>query len=358
MLKVPRLGSAGSSALFHHEDHPPMTDDRSLSRRQAWLGASALGATAAVGSGAPALAKAPLINRQPAYFYRFPFGKGQVTLVSDGPLPLGKPADTMKGVPEAELTKSLADNFLPVDSVVLEQNIPILNTGSRVVMFDTGMGFSKAFGATTGRLLKSLSEAGIGPGQVDDIVISHAHIDHIGGLSSAKGQRLFPKATIHIAQADYDFWTDEKKLSNKDLGMFVKHARDNLLPYKDRIKWVADGKEVVPGVTAMAAPGHTVGHTIYLIENDGKKIAFTGDVTHHQILLTEKPRTEFAYDTDPKQAVQSRLKVFDMLSKDRIPMLAYHFPWPGVGYLGKAGTDTYRFYATPMTLVPIPPKKA
>jgi glyoxylase-like metal-dependent hydrolase (beta-lactamase superfamily II) len=263
----------------------------------------------------------------------------------------------MKGVPEAELTKALGDNFLPVDSIVLEQNIPILNTGSRVIMFDTGMGFSKAFGPTTGRLVKSMAEAGIRPAQVDDIIISHAHIDHIGGLSTARGARIFPNATIHMSQADYDFWTDEKKLTDKALGMFIKHARDNLLPYKGRIKWVADGKEVVPGVQAMAVPGHTVGHTIYLIENDGKKIAFTGDVTHHQILLTEKPRTEFAYDSDPKQAVTSRLKVFDMLAKDKIPMLAFHFPWPGYGYLGRTGADTYRFYGTPMTIVPIPPKK-
>jgi glyoxylase-like metal-dependent hydrolase (beta-lactamase superfamily II) len=107
----------------------------------------------------------------------------------------------------------------------------------------------------------------------------------------------------------------------------------------------------------MSAPGHTIGHTIYLIESDGKKLVFTGDTTHHQILLTEKPRTEFAYDSDPKQAVQSRLKVFDMLSKDRLPMMSYHFPWPGYGYLAKAG-DGFKYYPAPMTIVPIPPPAA
>jgi glyoxylase-like metal-dependent hydrolase (beta-lactamase superfamily II) len=101
-----------------------------------------------------------------------------------------------------------------------------------------------------------------------------------------------------------------------------------------------------------------VGHTIYLIQSAGKTMAFTGDTTHHQILLTEKPRTEFAYDSDPKAAVTTRLKVFDMLAKDRIPMLAFHFPWPGYGYLGKQGADSYRFFAQPMTIVPIPVKKA
>ena len=258
---------------------------------------------------------------------------------------------------EAELAKALGDNFLPTDSIVLEQNILVLNTGSRLVMFDSGMGFSKAFGPTTGRLLNTLRQAGIAPAQIDDIICTHAHIDHIGGLASARGQRLFPNATIHISQADYDFWTDEKKLTDKALGMFVKHARANLVPYKGRIKWVADGKEVLPGIQAMAAPGHTVGHTIFLIESEKQRLAFTGDTTHHQILLTEKPRTEFAYDGDPKQAVQSRLKVFDMLTKDRIPLLAFHFPWPGYGYLGKSGADSYRYFPTPMTIVPMPPAK-
>jgi glyoxylase-like metal-dependent hydrolase (beta-lactamase superfamily II) len=336
-----------------------MTKPFELSRREALFGATAFGAVASIGLGSPeVMAKAPFATSQASYFYRFPLGKMQATVISDGPLPLGKPAETMKGVPEPDLIKALSDNFLPTDNVVLEQNVLVINTGSRLVMFDSGMGFSKAFGPTTGRLVANLRASGIRPAQIDDIICTHAHIDHIGGLADARGRRLFPNATIHIAQSDYDFWTDEKKLTDKALGMFIKHARDNLLPYKGRIKFVADGKDVVPGVQAMAAPGHTVGHTIYLIESDGKKLAFTGDVSHHQILLTEKPRTEFAYDSDPKQAVATRLRVFDMLSKDRIPLLAFHFPWPGHGHLAKTGTDTYRYFATPMTIVPIPPKKA
>jgi glyoxylase-like metal-dependent hydrolase (beta-lactamase superfamily II) len=263
----------------------------------------------------------------------------------------------MKGIPEPEIAKALGDNFLPLDNIVLEQNILVINTGSRLVMFDSGMGFSKAFGPTTGRLITSLRQAGIQPSRIDDIICTHAHVDHIGGLADARGRRLFPNATIHISQADHDFWTDQKKIDDKALGPFVKHARANLVPYQGRIKWVADGKEVVPGVQAMSAPGHTIGHTIYLIESDGKKLAFTGDISHHQILLTEKPRTEFAYDGDPKQAVASRLRVFDMLSKDRIPLLAFHFPWPGYGHLAKSGADSYRYFPTPMTIVPIPPAK-
>ena len=107
----------------------------------------------------------------------------------------------------------------------------------------------------------------------------------------------------------------------------------------------------------MAVPGHTVGHTIFIIKSGAKSLVYTADITHHQILLTEKPRTEFAYDTDPKAAVVSRLKVFDMIASQKLPMLAYHFPWPGYGHLAKQG-DGYRYYAEPMEFVKIPPKKA
>jgi glyoxylase-like metal-dependent hydrolase (beta-lactamase superfamily II) len=196
-----------------------MFEDHSVSRRGLLLGASTLASTAALGlSISGASARAPMAKSQVSYWYRFPVGKFQATVVSDGPLPLGKPGDTMKGMAEADISKALSDNFLPTDNVVLEQNILLLNTGSRLVMFDSGMGFSKAFGTTTGRLLKSLAEAGIQPRQIDDVICTHAHIDHIGGLATAAGKRLFPNATIHIAQSDYDFWTDEKKVNDKALG--------------------------------------------------------------------------------------------------------------------------------------------
>jgi glyoxylase-like metal-dependent hydrolase (beta-lactamase superfamily II) len=190
-------------------------------------------------------------------------------VVSDGPLPLGEPSATLKGPTKEELAKALANNFLPTDHLVLEQNVLLLNTGSRLVMFDSGMGTSKAFGATTGRLLSSLNEAKISPASIDDIVCTHGHIDHVGGLADARGRRYFPNATIWISKADYDFWTDESKLSG-DLKAFIVHARQNLLPYRERIKWVEDGKDVVPGVQAMAAPGHTVGHTIFIIKSENK----------------------------------------------------------------------------------------
>ncbi len=330
--------------------------DFKISRRNALIGGAAVTGASSLTGFAPAFAKAPLAKGQAAQFYRFPVGEFQVTIVSDGPLPLGEPSSSMKGLTKEEIAKALGDNFLPLDSVVLEQNIIVLNTGSRLALFDSGMGTSKIFGNTTGRLLTSLKEAGINPAQIDDVICSHAHIDHTGGLADAKGKRFFPNATIHVAKSDYDFWTDEKNIGPGASKEFVAHARQNLLPYKDRIKFIEDGKDVIPGVQAMSVPGHTVGHTIFIIKSGSKSLVYTADVTHHQILLTEKPRTEFAYDTDPKQAVQSRLKVFDMIASQKLPMLAYHFPWPGYGHLAKQG-DGFRYYPEPMEFVKIPAKK-
>jgi glyoxylase-like metal-dependent hydrolase (beta-lactamase superfamily II) len=232
--------------------------------------------------------------------------------------------------------------------VVLEQNSPIVNMGDRLVLFDTGMGTSKAFGPTTGRQQKSMAEAGIKPEDIDAVVCSHAHIDHIGGIVGSDDKPLFPNAQVYIAQSDYDFWTDEGKLGSP-LKDFVVHARKNLLPVKDRLVFFKDGQEFLPGIQAMAAPGHTVGHHMFMVTSSGKSFAFLGDLTHHQVLLLEKPRMEFAYDTDPKQAASTRVKMLDMLAANKVAVMSYHFAWPGYGHVVKAG-DGFRYIAEPMIM--------
>jgi glyoxylase-like metal-dependent hydrolase (beta-lactamase superfamily II) len=108
---------------------------------------------------------------------------------------------------------------------------------------------------------------------------------------------------------------------------------------------------MIPGIQALAAPGHTVGHTIYMISSQGQSICNVGDIAHHHVLMLENPRIEFAYDTDGRQAVASRLRVFDMLATTRMPCIAYHFPWPGIGHIGRAG-EGFRYFPSPMRMVP------
>ncbi|GAC1635672.1 MAG: MBL fold metallo-hydrolase [Bradyrhizobium sp.] len=314
---------------------------RSLLALGAGLGASTL-------LGGSALAKAPKLGTQSPYFHRFILGGAEVTVVSDGPLPLGPPKGTFVGVPDEEVRKMLSDNFLSPDNVVLEQNSPIVNTGDRLILFDTGMGTSKAFGPTTGRQQKSMAEAGIKPEDIDAVVLSHAHIDHIGGIVDAGDKPLFPNAQYYITQSDFDFWTDEGKMGSA-LKDFVVHARKNLMPVRDRLVFFKDGQEFLPGVQAISAPGHTVGHTIFMVSSEGKSFAFLGDLTHHQILLLEKPRMQFSYDTDPKQAAETRVKLLDTIAANKTPVMSYHFPWPGYGHVAKNG-DGFRYIAEPMVM--------
>ena len=318
-----------------------------VSRRS--LLALGAGLTASTMLGGSAVARAPKLGTQSPYFHRFIIGAAEVTVVSDGPLPLGPPKGTFIGASDEEISKMLTDNFLSPDNIVLEQNSPIVNMGDKLVLFDTGMGTAKAFGPTTGRQQKSMMEAGIKPEDIDAVVFTHAHIDHIGGVVDDKDKNLFPNAQFYIAQSDFDFWTDEGKLGGP-LKDFVLHARKNLMPVKDRLVFIKDGQEFLPGVQAIAAPGHTVGHHIFMISSEGKSFAFLGDLTHHQILLMEKPRMQFSYDTDPAQAADSRVRLLDMLAANKVPVLSYHYPWPGYGHVVKTG-EGFHYIAEPMVML-------
>ena len=322
-----------------------------LSRRQAFAvagtGLAAAFSTRVLGPVA-AQAKQPIATAKPAGFYHHMLGDMQVSVISDGPLMFGDGRKTMKEQTMEEMAKRLEANYLAADNMVLEQNITVVNTGSKLVVIDTGMGPNKMFGDTTGRLPANLKAAGIDPAAVDAVLLSHCHIDHVAGLIDGAGKPVFANAAIHVNETDYKFWTDEAKLENKDAKAFVEVARASLAPYKDKINFIKGGQEVITGITAIDAPGHTVGHTIFMLSSGGKTLAVTCDVGHHYVLMTETPRIEFAYDTDSKVAVATRLKVWDMLSADKTPFIAFHFPWPGLGNLAKTGNETYRYFATPV----------
>jgi glyoxylase-like metal-dependent hydrolase (beta-lactamase superfamily II) len=132
--------------------------------------------------------------------------------------------------------------------------------------------------------------------------------------------------------------------------MTVTGARKHLLPNRDRMVFFKDGEEFLPGIQAMSTPGHTVGHMVFIITSDGKTLAVIGDLTHHQVLLMLKPRLQFVNDTDPKQGANTRVRVLDMLATNRIPLLGYHFPWPGIGHVAKFG-DGFQYFPAPMQMI-------
>jgi glyoxylase-like metal-dependent hydrolase (beta-lactamase superfamily II) len=315
------------------------------------VGASAAGALGALGAGRwqSALARAPMLGTQAPYFYRFKLGSAEATIVSDGPLPLGDPHANFLGLSTEEMDQQLRDNFLPNDNAVLEQNALVLNTGDKLVLFDTGLGTLDLFGPTTGKLMNSLKQAGINPEDVDAVVMTHAHIDHCGACMADDGSRHFPNAEYFITEADYKFWTDPTKVPEQ-FKVFLETAQKNLTPNLDRIHFFKDGEEILPGIQAIYTPGHTVGHTVFMIEQGGEQLCFIGDLAHHPVLLLQKPLTEFKYDTDPKQSAQSRVKMLGRLADERIALLAYHFAWPGIGHVARAD-EGFRFFPQPMKMV-------
>lgn len=295
-----------------------------------------------------AQAKMPMGQAQAPYLYRFKLGDAECTVVSDGQLPLGDPNASFLNITKDEIARELTENFLPTANAVLEQNILVVNTGSQVILFDTGMGTNKTFGPTTGKLLTTLRGAGIDPANVDAVVMSHAHIDHCGGLVGDDGKPNFPNAQYYIGEPDFAYWTDDATIPSNypARAQFLGQARKNLLPVKDRIHFYKDNQEILPGVTALSAPGHTVSHSIFMINSGGKQLCYIGDLAHHPVLLLERPRTQFAFDTDPVQSAESRVRMLTMLAANRIPVLAYHFAWPGIGHVAKSG-ESFRYYPQP-----------
>jgi glyoxylase-like metal-dependent hydrolase (beta-lactamase superfamily II) len=286
---------------------------------------------------------------------RFRHGDFQCTVVTDGPLKMGPPANAFPKADPKEITELLTGASLPADTMTLNQNLLIVNTAEGLVLFDTGCGVNQSFGKSSfgpdiGRAIWNMRAAGINPEDIDLVAITHAHPDHCGGLVDDDGNRLYPNAKIVISATDYDYWTDLSRiLEAPHMKDFFGGAHYNLLPYRDRLIFVEDGKQVVPGITAHAATGHTPGHYIYAIESRDETLIIIGDVSHHQVLLLKRPRWEFKFDHDPAKAAKTRIRVFDQIARQRHAILACHFPFPGLGHLRK-DADGYTWVATPMDL--------
>jgi glyoxylase-like metal-dependent hydrolase (beta-lactamase superfamily II) len=326
-----------------------------LSRRTLF-GASV--ATAAFALAPPfAKAAAPFRNQLPPAWHRFRIGEFEATVISDGALPLGPPGPAFPVSPAQEMDALLRANFLPTDITVLEQNVLVLNTGRHLVLFDTGMGTSMGpevtrqyGGPNAGRLLDTMRAAGIEPAQIDVVAVTHAHCDHCWGLVDEAGNRVFPNAQVALSEIDLRFWTDDgNKRGAAFMGPFIDGAKKNLAAYRDRMIMVRDGQEVVPGVSAIHTPGHTLGHHVYAVTSGRQTVVNTGDLAHHYVLLLRRPMWEFAFDTDPKQSAQTRSRMLDRFSNDRTAILSYHFPWPGLGNVTREG-EGFAWHPAPMNV--------
>jgi glyoxylase-like metal-dependent hydrolase (beta-lactamase superfamily II) len=281
------------------------------------------------------------VRKDRLMFHRFTIGAMAATIVSDGPLLLHAPEKIFLGPGQAALADSLTRSGLPADRVRVEQNCLLLETVGKRVLFDNGLGSEKLYGPDSGILMNSLREAGVAASEIDAVVLTHAHSDHCWGTMSDDGTPNFPNATLYLSEAELDFWTSDRAgpRSARSMAGVKKH----ILPLRDRIKFLRDEAEFIPGVHALATPGHTPGHMAFLFDGGW---CLTGDVAFHDPISYTFPEAESVYDTDRDLAVRTRERLLERLVTERLSIVGYHHPWPGLGRLERGG-DHYRFLPDP-----------
>lgn len=305
-----------------------------------------LAAAGAVGLAAPRMlvraahADVPKPDVASPGFNRFMLGGFEVTAILDGSRPGDGPHPIFGQDQEASaVAELLEENFLPADRFVNSFTPTLVNTGSDLVLFDTGLGAGAREGGL-GQLRSRMEASGYGPDDVTVVVITHMHGDHIGGLMEA-GAPAFPNARYVTGRAEYDFWTAEERSSGPTEGN-ARAVQANVVPLAEAMTFIEDGGEVVPGVTAMLAAGHTPGHMIFAIEFDGRRLVLTADTANHYVASLRRPEWHVRFDMDKDEAARSRIRVFDMLAADRVPFIGYHMPFPAAGYVEKLDVG-YRF---------------
>lgn len=305
-----------------------------------------IAAALAFAAGAPAFAAAPLAGTNAPGFFRIMLGDFEVTAISDGTVDL--PMDKLLHQPPATTDKEMARAYLgnPVETSVTGY---LVNTGSKLVLIDTGAG--NLFGPTLGKLLANLKASGYQPEQVDEVLITHMHPDHVGGLA-ANGQAAFPNAVVRADQHDTDFWLSQANMDKApaDSKGYFQGAMASLSPYsgKQRLQPFNGAAEITPGIRAVASYGHTPGHISYLVESKGKKLLLVGDLIHAGAVQFDHPEVTISFDSDPKTAAAARKQAFTAAAKDGTLIGAAHLPFPGLGHLRGNG-KAYVWVATNYT---------
>lgn len=267
-------------------------------------------------------------------------GDFTVTVISDGIRVAENPNETF-GIdqPKDAVAALLEQNFLPSDKFANGFSPVVVDTGSAVVLFDTGFG-EAGREAGNGQLIKGLADAGYSPDSITHVVLTHMHGDHIGGLMEG-GKPAFPKAAIIAGEVEYAFWTDPARAGTPAEGN-QKAVMASVVPLKDKITFIKEGAKVVPGITGIEAFGHSPGHMIFRVSSAGKDLMLTADTANHYVLSLQKPDWQVRFDMDKDKATATRRKVFDMIAAERLPFIGYHMPYPSLGYVEKAG-EGYRF---------------
>ncbi|MDE1147774.1 MAG: MBL fold metallo-hydrolase [Azospirillaceae bacterium] len=287
-----------------------------------------------------AQAAAPQVKTQAPGYYRVMLGDFEITALSDG---IGSfPMDTMlPNVAPDKVRAALARNHqaTPVETSI---NAFLVNTGSQLILVDTGVGNN--IPKAGGRLLTALKAAGYTPDQVDAVLVTHLHPDHVGGLTGADGKPAFANATVYISAEEQGYWlnaaAEAKVAEGKRGGFKVAHAALDPYAAAGRLKTFEGATTLFPGITTVPAHGHTPGHTFYAAESQGQKMLFWGDTVHVAAVQFDNPAAVIVFDSDNKAAAAERASVFADAAKQGYWVAAAHISFPGIGHVRtKDATD-------------------
>ena len=282
-----------------------------------------------------AIAEAPQQKTQVPGYYRLMLGQFEVTALYDGAIDLDE--KLLKNIDKRDIQRLLAREFLKGPKVQTAVNAYLVNTGNKLILVDAGA--AKLFGPGLGNIIDNLKAAGYSPEQVDTVLITHLHGDHINGLVTPDGQRVFINAEVWSAKADNEFWLSEAIANQapKDFQPFFKMSRDAAAPYLAASKWKTfdSDRELLAGVSSVDTHGHTPGHASYLFQSGGQQLLVLGDLVHNHAVQFARPDVAFEFDNDPKQAVATRKRVFHKAAREKLMVAGMHLPFPGIGHVRK-----------------------
>jgi glyoxylase-like metal-dependent hydrolase (beta-lactamase superfamily II) len=296
-------------------------------------------AVAAIAAGAdPAVAAAPPADKQSPAIYRYKIGSYELTALYDGIWYRPITDKFIRNAPFADVEHALDAAFMPHDKLATPFTALVVNTGSKLVLIDTGTGGQ--ISATAGELPDNLIAAGIDPNAVDAIVISHFHPDHINGIKDKDNKLIFPNAEIMVPAPEWTFWMDDANLNAApaDLKPTFLNQRRIFTDIAKQVTHYEPGKEVAPGIVTLPAPGHTPGHTVFAVHSGNQSLLVLSDTAQHPAVFARHPNWEAAFDVDGPEAVATRKKIFDRAAADRMLITGYHFPFPACGHLIKTAT--------------------
>ena len=273
----------------------------------------------------------------------FDLGGVSLTVVSDGNLILPM-AFAYPDAPQDALMALLQASGQPTDALVPDCNVPFVKSGDRLICFDVGSG--SGFMPSAGKLLANMEAAGIDPGDVTDVVFTHAHPDHLWGLVDDFDELVFPNATHHMSQIEWDYWLADDTLDKtpEERKTFVVGAQNRLNVLDGQMNLFGWGDEVVPGVEAIDSSGHTPGHTSFMVHGGSEPVVILGDAISNAAVSFAQPAWPSGSDQDAEQGIKTRVALLDRLAADKAAVVGFHLPMPGEGRVERDGT-AYRFVA-------------